>query len=293
MQSTITADNFILVLGTVQDGGYPHIGCYEECCNVVKGNPKLKRMVSSIAIIDKIKSKVWLIDASPDINSQLNIIANKIENFQFPYLSGVFLTHAHTGHYSGLLNLGLEGLNIKNVPIYAMPKMKNFLMQNSMFSQLLDNNIILEDIKENFSIKLNDQIEIKAFNVPHRNELSETVGYKIISNEKSIVYIPDIDSWNEWDTNILDVVDNNDILLIDGTFYTRKEIKKRSIDKIPHPPIEDSMKILDSLNEKDKNKIFFTHLNHTNKVLNVNSKEYEKVVNSGYNILNDKQIFNL
>jgi len=126
MQSTITSDNFILVLGTVQDGGYPHIGCYEECCNVVKGNPKLKRMVSSIAIIDKIKSKVWLIDASPDINSQLNIIANKIENFQFPYLSGVFLTHAHTGHYSGLLNLGLEGLNIKNVPIYAMPKMKNF-----------------------------------------------------------------------------------------------------------------------------------------------------------------------
>jgi len=293
MQSKIISNNFILILGTAQDGGYPHIGCYEDCCMKIKKKPELKRMVASIAIIDKIESKVWLIDMSPDIDSQLSLINEYVNNFNFPYLAGIFLTHAHTGHYSGLLKLGLEGLNIKDVPVYVMPKMKNFLIENNLFSQLINNNIILKEIKNNLFINLNSQIKIAPFFVPHRNELSETVGYKIITENQSVVYIPDIDSWNEWNVNPIDLVKDNDIVFIDGTFFSKKEVYHRDINKIPHPSISESMKLFKKMDNKDRNKIYFTHLNHTNNALDNSTKEYQEIITSGYNILNDKQLFNL
>ena len=195
--------------------------------------------------------------------------------------------------YSGLLKLGLEGLNIKDVPVYVMPKMKNFLIENNLFSQLINNNIILKEIKNNLFINLNSQIKIAPFFVPHRNELSETVGYKIITENQSVVYIPDIDSWHEWNVNPIDLVKDNDIVLIDGTFFSKKEVYHRDINEIPHPSISESMKLFKKMDNKDKSKIYFTHLNHTNNALDNSTKEYQKIITSGYNILNDKQLFNL
>jgi len=45
---------FVLILGIAQDGGFPHAGCARECCDAAWKNPSLKRMVTSIAIIDPI-----------------------------------------------------------------------------------------------------------------------------------------------------------------------------------------------------------------------------------------------
>ena len=46
-------DEFIISLGTAQDGGYPHLGCKDNCCVKVWGNQPLIRYPSSIAYIDK------------------------------------------------------------------------------------------------------------------------------------------------------------------------------------------------------------------------------------------------
>ena len=35
-------------------------------------------------------------------------------------LAGVFITHAHYGHYIGILELGLEVLNTLNIPVYVI-----------------------------------------------------------------------------------------------------------------------------------------------------------------------------
>ena len=50
--------------------------------------------------------------------------------------------------------------------------------------------------------------------------------------------------------------------------------------------------IKENINE-DKKKIYFTHLNHTNRALVEDSVEYNKIITSGYNILEDKTIFKL
>ena len=284
----------ILTLGTVQDGGFPHIGCNRECCNRARLNPIHSRLVSSISILDSINSYAWIIDVSPDIAKQISILMEYNPNLNYPYLSGIFLTHAHIGHYMGLLYFGLEALNLKNIPVYVLPRMKEFLYQNSMFYQMIENkNIIIKELKNNSKIQLNEILELQPFFVPHRNELSETVGYKIIGENNSVIYLPDIDSWSDWDVSLIDIIKDNDIVIIDGTFFSKDEIVGRNINKIPHPTIMQSMNLTNQISLKDKNKIFFTHLNHTNKVLNSESQEYKKVITSGYNILEDGKIFNL
>ena len=287
-------DNLILTLGTAQDGGFPHIGCNGNCCKQAQENPALGRSIASISIVDRLKSKAWIIDVTPDISKQIRILMEYIPDLEYPSLSGIFLTHAHIGHYIGLLYFGLEALNLKNIPVYVLPGMKKFLYKNSMFYQMIENNnIIIKDLNHDSKIQLSEDLEIKAFFVPHRNELSETVGYSMQGKSKSLIYIPDIDSWGDWDINLTDIIKNNDIAIIDGTFFSKDEIKNRDIKKIPHPSIIESMNLMKAMPLKEKNKVFFTHLNHTNRILNYKSQEYNDVIASGYNILEDKQIFKL
>jgi len=173
-----------------------------------------------------------------------------------------------------------------------MPRMFDFIESNKAFDFLIkSNNIYLEMIDEEKRINLVKETSISPFLVPHRNEMSETVGYKIESNQKSIIYLPDIDSWEQWDEDINDVVKKNDYLLIDGTFYTKDEILDRDISSIPHPSIIESLNKFSGLNIKNRNKIFFTHLNHTNIVIKEKDPLTLSLLNQGYNIAADGDFF--
>ena len=280
-----------MVLGTAQDGGYPHIGCREKCCQPAWTDSSKKRLISSIAIIHKKSKKCWIIDISPNIKTQLNMIMNFLEIDNIPKIEGIFLTHAHTGHYSGLLDLGKEALNTDNIPLYAMPEMCNFIESNNPFKFLIESkNIYLKTIKEGQKNQLFNDISISSFLVPHRNELSETVGYRI-SSDKNIIYLPDIDSWDEWDQDIVDVVKNNDVLFLDGTFYHKNEISHRDISVIPHPSIVESLEKFSDLDKIDRSKIFFTHLNHTNTVIQDDHPSKSSIIYDGYSVAEDGQIF--
>ena len=119
----LTKRPYAVVLGTTQDGGYPHAGCEKMCCKEAWLSDSLRKMVASIAIIDPRTGLAWMIDATPDFAKQYHIITKKHK----ARLAGIFLTHAHIGHYSGLMQLGREVMGAKNVVVYAMPKMKNIL----------------------------------------------------------------------------------------------------------------------------------------------------------------------
>ena len=225
----------LIVLGTAQDGGYPHTGCREVCCKEAWNNLKLQRLVSSLAILSG--NDCWLIDITPDFSYQLRMIETKLNGA--PRISGIFISHAHMGHYMGLMELGLEVMNTHAIPVYVMGKMKSFLEENAPFTQLIKlNNIKLQLIEENAVVHLNENISITPFHVPHRNEFSETVGFKVQSADKSLLYISDIDSW---DININELIRNNDFLLLDGTFHGSNELRHRNMKDVPHPLIIDSM----------------------------------------------------
>ena len=134
---------YVVVLGIAQDGGLPHSGCEKTCCKGLWGTNKGEK-VSCIGIVDPRTEQSWMIDATPDLPEQLRTLTldHKTE------LAGIFLTHAHMGHYVGLLQLGREVMGAKDIPIYAMPRMRSFLENNGPWNQLVDiENIKIQSIK--------------------------------------------------------------------------------------------------------------------------------------------------
>ena len=271
------------VLGTIQDGGIPHLGCNKKCCKDYFLGQTKRVGVSSLGISNLKNNKKYLIDATPDINFQLKeLIGN--ENFS-DKLNGIFITHAHMGHYSGLLNLGRESYNSKNIPLYSMPKLHDFVLNNGPWNQLVNlNNINLVKIFADQELILADNLSFTPLQVPHRDEYSETVGFIIKGNSKKALYIPDIDKWNKWNISIVEMIKKVDFAFLDGTFYDSNEINHRDISEIPHPFIIESLDLFKTLSKAEKDKIYFIHLNHTNPVLNRNSKEYNNVISKGFNI---------
>ena len=275
---------YVIVLGIAQDGGAPHAGCIKECCEEKWNNPTKHARVSSIGIVDPVTEESWIIDATPDFALQLTALDNQ--------LSGIFLTHAHIGHYTGLMHLGREVMGAKEVTVYAMPRMKTFLESNGPWNQLVAlNNISINEISDNVKITLNEHLSITPFLVPHRDEYSETVGYRIEGPNKSLVFIPDIDKWQKWDQDFKEVASNNNYSLLDGTFYDIDELPGRDMSEIPHPFIVETMKLLESV--ENKREIHFIHLNHTNPALAKNSNAQDQIKNTGFNIAQRGQAFKL
>ena len=278
----------INIIGTAQDAGYPQIGCKEKCCTPALHNQSLARFPSCISLVNSSTKKYWLFDVTPDIKKQVQML----DSYDCS-LSGVFITHAHIGHYMGLINFGLEVMNLDNIPVYVMPRMKSFLENNSIMNQLIDNNNInLIELADQGHYSI-DGAMIKPFNVPHRNELSETVGFQIKGREKNIIYLPDIDSWDGWEDNLLNLIQSNDILFLDGTFFSKDELKSRDISKVPHPSITDTMAMLSDLDLEQKRKIHFIHFNHTNGVLHDKSVAANSVIENGFLLSKEMQSFKI
>ena len=273
-------ENFLTILGIAQDAGYPHIGCNKDCCNK-NISDDVEYFVTSIGLSDIENNKHYLFEASPDITSQIKYLKDGVENKKI--IDGIFLTHAHIGHYSGLMYLGREALGAKNVPIYTMPRMKRFLEENGPWSQLVSlDNIDLKEINHNENVILSSDLRVIPIIVPHRDEFSETVGYKIIGKNKSALFIPDIDKWDLWDKNIIKEVKSVDYAFLDATFYSGEEIN-RSMSEIPHPFISETIDIFKDELIETKNKIHFIHFNHTNPVLNKNITLRDSIQKLGFN----------
>ncbi len=288
------SNSYLIVLGTVQDAGSPHMGCNKKCCESLFNEPDPNRMVVSLGLVDPNDKKTWIIEATPDFSIQCKVI-HKQAGFNIKETpDGIFLTHAHIGHYAGLMYLGREAMNSIEVPIYAMTRMKGFLLQNGPWNQLINiRNIKINNLDHNQELKLSNQISIMPFLVPHRDEFSETVGYLIKGPNKKILFIPDIDKWGKWNQDIISLVKNCDLVFIDGTFYDSNEVNNRDISEIPHPFVVESMKLFKNLSFEEKAKITFIHFNHTNPLLDSSSEQYRNVVDQGFKIANYKQIVEL
>ena len=229
-----------------------------------------------------------MVEATPDFPKQFEMLTNNNPK----KFKGIFLTHAHIGHYSGLMHLGREVMGTKETPVYVMPKMGKFLRTNGPWSQLVDlENISLRKIKNGKPTELNKRISITPFLVPHRDEFSETVGYKIKGPNRSLIFIPDIDKWEKWDKDISQIVSENNYTLMDGSFFTDDELPGRDMTEIPHPFIIETMKLLESV--EDKTGIHFIHLNHTNPALTNDSNAQNQIKDAGFNIAQIGQAFKL
>ena len=278
-----TANQYIVVLGIAQDGGFPHIGCQRECCTNFYEGKAPKQKVVSLGLVDKEANKKFLFEATPDMTTQLDDLERN--HLKTPkIIDGVFVTHAHIGHYAGLMYFGREALGKKDIPVYTMPKMMNFLRYNGPWSQLIDlKNIAFTNLKKDSAVAITNSLKVTPFLVPHRDEFSETVGFKIEGKNKSALFIPDINKWELWKKDIVEEVKKVDYAFLDATFFQDGEIN-RPMSEVPHPYIEETVRLFQNESSEVKKKVIFIHFNHTNPAMQPSSKERKELEAKGFRV---------
>lgn len=285
---------YVVVLGVAQDAGYPQAGCRRACCQAVWQAPDKSKQVACLAIVDPKDGERWLLDCTPDFRQQLRRLDELAPNPNSPGLNGILLTHAHMGHYTGLLHLGREAMGARGVPVYAMPRMRQFLLTQGPWEQLAKlQQIDVRKLAAGHALQLNARIQIVPFLVPHRDEYSETVGFRIQGPSRTIIYLPDIDKWERWQVRIEDVLATADVAYLDGTFFDGNELPGRDMSQIPHPFIVESMRRFRALPLKERNKIRFIHANHTNPILTPDSPARAAVQAAGHHVAEQGERFGL
>lgn len=274
----------LVVLGTLQDGGSPHMLCEKECCEVERAHD----YVSCLGLIDE-NNHSYFFDATPDFVNQSRYLLNLSGSVAF----SVFLTHAHMGHYSGLIHLGREASSVDAIPVYAMPRMGTFLSTNGPWDQLVKlKNIEIKGLNDGQKVKLTNSLSVTPLLVPHRDEYSETVGYLIAGTQRTALFIPDIDKWNLWDRDILEEIKKVSYVFLDATFMKEGEVA-RPMSEVPHPFIEESVALFRSLPLEQRNKVYFIHLNHSNPARVKNSADRASVEALGFHFAAFGQTFKL
>ncbi len=283
----------LIVLGVAQDGGKPQISHPDD---PAWADPSLRRSATSIALVDRrgTISKHWLFEATPDIKEQMQRLDTLSPETKPITLDGVFITHAHIGHYAGLMMLGKEAAGAENITTYVMPRMAEYLSVNGPWSQLVRYyNITLAIMSEGDAEQIAEDISVTPFLVPHRQEFSEVAGFRILGPTRSALFLPDIDSWEEWDdegTHIEDLIASVDVAYLDATFFADGEIPGRDMSGFPHPFVSHSMERFAALPAAEKMKVRFIHMNHTNPLHDPSAREREIVINAGFNIAQEGEI---
>ena len=286
-------DPYLTVLGIAQDAGYPQANCQKSCCTAAWENPANRRFVSCLGLVDPASGQRWIFDATPDFPDQLHLLDTLDPRFAGT-ISGIFLTHAHIGHYTGLMHLGREVMGAQAIPVYTMPRMDTFLRTNGPWDQLVRlHNIDVRPLQNGQESAITDALGITPIRVPHRDEYSETVGFIIRANTHRVLFIPDIDKWERWDQDLNEILNSVDLALVDGSFFADGEIPNRDMSEIPHPFILETIERLSSLPDSTKHKVRFIHFNHTNPVLQPGSNAQKEVEAAGMTIASQGEIINL
>ena len=271
---------YIFVLGVGQDASFPQAGCYKPRCMPAWEDSSLRQEPTAIAVIDRANESSYLFEATPEFRDQLY----RLQQEAAQPLSGIFLTHAHIGHYTGLMHLGREAMGTRDMPVYAMPRMSAFLRDNGPWSQLVSlGNIELRGLQHMAPVNLST-VTVTPFLVPHRDEYSETVGYRIQGPNRSAIFIPDINKWEDWDESIVEMVESVDYALIDASFFADGELGNRDMSQIPHPFVAETMALFEDSSLTVRDRIWFIHMNQSNPLLNSNSEQTRMVLENGFNV---------
>lgn len=301
---------YVLVLGTAQDAGLPQIGCWRACCQAARRDPARRRLVTSLMICDPASGGRWLIDATPDLPAQIERAAGHPptrphtdrppeDGPRPPLVDGIFLTHAHMGHITGLAQLGREAYAADDVPTHGSAAMVDLLTRHGAWALLVElDHIEPIEIRDDEPVVLArdalgaPRLSITPLAVPHRAELSDTFGYRIDGPERSVLFVPDIDKWHLWERSLADELDAVDVGLIDGSFAVEGEIPGRSMAEIPHPFVVETLDELSSRPDL-KARVRFIHLNHTNPLADPDSSVASDVRATGATVAVEGEVIAL
>lgn len=263
----------VYILGSAQDAGLPQFGSRAQADMAARLDPLSERLGPSLAVIAE-NGRCLLIDVSPDIKEQEKRLL-KVPGFRG--IDAVALTHAHIGHYAGLVHFGREAANTHAIPCYCTQSMAAFLSKHAPWEQLLKlGNLEIRSIET--PVEIWPGLTLTAYKVPHRAEYTDTVALSI--NGK-LLYCPDIDDWGQWPRS-REIVSAHEVSLLDATFFSAAELPGRDMREVPHPLVTRTMDFF--AREARKRRLILTHLNHTNPLCDPGSEASKEAARRGFEV---------
>jgi pyrroloquinoline quinone biosynthesis protein B len=227
----------------------------------------------------------WLVDATPDLPEQVHRMG------ELP--RGILLTHAHVGHYAGLIYLGREGLGARGIPVHCSEKMAEFLRANAPWDQLVRlGNVELRPFAAGATLALDPWLEVEPARVPHRDEYADTHAFGIrLRGCLPLLWLPDLDRWSGWEDERNALLARYPALAVDGSFYSAGELDGRDLREIPHPPVVETMDLL--ARPGSPARVWFVHLNHTNPLWDEESEAAREVERRGFRVARRGEVLDL
>ena len=308
----------IRVLGSAAGGGFPQWNCScPNCSSLRGGSVKARPRTQAQVAVSSGPSSWFLLNASPDLRQQILATPELSVTSSSPGspISTILLTSAEVDCVMGLLHLR----EFHPLHIYSTLSVRRILTEeNSLFRVLARSNppvrwdtLSLDRLmplvapsspgaKDGFFCKavpllggfpdyLSDSL--KGSFPPE----DAVIGLQLIHKEKRFFYAPSIPGLGEdWQRS----VDESDLALLDGTFWTDDELiqakrSRRTARDMGHLPLSGERGMLKRTFRLGKTKRVIIHINNTNPVLNEESPEHHAVRDAGWEIAYDGMEFNL
>ena len=259
----------VVVLGVAQDGGVPHFGCEQWCCEGARIDGRVLHP-AALGVVDKRVRKLLLVEATPAIEAQVDLLheAAGVEGRGRQPVDAVLTTHAHLGHYLGLAWFGREVAGSREVPLHCSPRFGEFVRGNAPWKQLVAlRQLDVRPFVVGEAFAPWPGLMVTPIAVPHRDEFSDTMAFVLQGPRRRLLFVPDVDAWEKAPGLLERLLDGVDVAYLDGTFYDGRELPDRPLAEIPHPLMTRTMDRLADVAKARPGTIRFVHLNHTNPAL--------------------------
>jgi pyrroloquinoline quinone biosynthesis protein B len=310
----------IKILGSAAGGGFPQWNCScANCNNLRAGNFHGKARTQAQVAISADGRAWFLLGASPDLCSQIeaNRELHPRDGVRQSPISGVVLANADIDHVLGLLLLR----ELQPFRVHATASVQRILREdNSMFAMLqrIENQVGWSSFQPGEDFPLRDAqgqdsgLTCRAWPLnehypayvadSRRSQVAQSeasLGFLIQEtlsadpNSRSLLaYFPAVPAL---DDQLLSQLQNTDLLLFDGTFWSDDELIRvqgsgQTARQMGHIPVEEALVKLAELRRPRK---IFLHINNTNPMLDETSPESRQVRSAGWEVAEDGWQFTL
>ncbi|ANY08762.1 pyrroloquinoline quinone biosynthesis protein PqqB [Pseudonocardia sp. HH130630-07] len=290
----------IRILGSAAGGGFPQWNCGCPGCRAVRdgSRPATPRTQSSIAISPDGR-RWWLVNASPDVRTQLadTPALHPVSDRGTP-LQGVLLTDAEIDHTLGLVLLREGG----GVTLHATASTERTLRAGTGLLDTLERFCPVRWTPVDPGVPHDlGGLRYRAFDVPTGKHdrfgtgtgSGRVVGYRFTDtgSGRSAVYLPGV---QELTGAVLDELDGADLLLVDGTTWHDDELVRlglaaKTAHDMGHLHVGGPGGSLDVLTRPERRlgRVVYVHVNNTNPMLLEDSAERAEVTAAGLTVGTD------
>ncbi len=307
----------IRILGTAAGGGFPQWNCRcRNCRRLREGKLRASPRSQAQVAISSDGSNWYLLNASPDLRYQIEAspalhprtgpFAGNGRLTRDSPVAGVVLTGGDLDQVLGLLLLR----ELQPLRIYAAGSVRSLLLEdNTVFaalSQVPEQTLWTEIIPgREFELEsvcgmssgircraIAQEPHFPAYVPPGRrsmlNPSESELGLALDAPDGGrLLYMPSV---ADVDDAGLELMQSADVLLFDGTFWSDDELKPvtgRTARQMGHLPVGGPGGSLERLAALTRPQKIYSHINHTNPMLDEDSREYHQVREAGWRVAED------